>query len=251
MKKSKRNKVITRKYSSCAIIPVWNNREILWVLERFESRYVDTVLVVMDEADKNYYNLVRERGDSIAPMLHIIRNPERKGIGYAIRQGIDYCIRNDYDIIVVMAGNGKDDPHDIPKLIKKIEEGYDYVQGSRFIKGGISKGLPLQREIFNRFWPYFWRIITGKKISEVTNGFRAYKTSIFSNPEIDIYQSWLDGYALEYYIHYCVLTKGYRFTEVPVSKIYRNKKDYTRINPLRDWPQIILPPILLKLGFKK
>ena len=70
---------------------------------------------------------------------------------------------------------------------------------------------------------------------------------------MNIWQSWLDGYGLEYYIHYKVLTLGYKIKEVPVSKVYPyNKKGgYSNISPFKDWWDIIGPLIYLKTGAKK
>ena len=90
------------------------------------------------------------------------------------------------------------------------------------------------------------------RCSDVTNGFRAYKASLLKDPRVNIWQDWLDGYELEYYLHYKALTLGYRFIERPVSKTYafRNKGGYSHISPMRDWWQIVGPLFLLKMGAK-
>jgi len=101
-------------------------------------------------------------------------------------------------------------------------------------------------------WPWFWTILTWRKQTEVTNGFRAYRLNLLKDSKINLNQDWLDGYALEYYIHFKAMKyKKYSCTEVPVSKIYHQKSNYTKIQPLKDWHQIILPPILLFLRIKK
>src|SRR5207245_619698 len=80
--------------------------------------------------------------------VYLIHNPERKGIGYAIRQGYIRALDNKFDLIVVMAGNGKDDPREIPRLTTPIlKEGMDYVQGSRFLHGGRRERNPFLRSI--------------------------------------------------------------------------------------------------------
>src|SRR6267143_979195 len=58
------------------------------------------------------------------------------------------------------------------------------------------------------------------------------------------------GYELEYYLHYKVLTLGYKFTERPVSKTYsqNQKRGYSHISPLKDWRQIVTPIVLLRIG---
>ena len=81
----------------------------------------------------------------------------------------------------------------------------------------------------------------------------SYKLSLFRNQEINIKQSWLDGYGLEYYIHYKALTLGYKVKEVPVSKVYpfRHKGGYSNISPFRDWWQIVGPLLYLRIGIRK
>ncbi|MHA1230337.1 MAG: glycosyltransferase family 2 protein [Candidatus Helarchaeota archaeon] len=241
-----------KKLKSMVIIPVWENIEIIDVLKKFEDKWVDEVTLVIDEPRSDFIEIIKKNANNISSALTILENPKRMGIGNAIRMGLQYGLSKNYDVAVIMAGNGKDDPREIPKFIKKIEEGYDYVQGSRYLKGGRYDGLPIQRKIFTRVWPIFWSLITWKKVSEVTNGFRAYRFSILNNPEINLNQEWLNDYSLEYYIHYHVLKKkDIKYCEIPISKIYKNRKKYTKINPLKDWQSIILPPILLLLRIRK
>jgi dolichol-phosphate mannosyltransferase len=85
----------------------------------------------------------------------------------------------------------------------------------------------------------------------VTNGFRAYKVSLFDDPKINIWQAWLSTYELEYYIHFWVLRLKYKFAEVPVSKIYPSKKKYSKIRPFLDWWPIIKPLFYLLLRIRK
>jgi len=238
--------------TSVAIIPVWKNKEIFEVLQLFDKEYTNQIIIVLDEPNEYYISKITKIGEQIPPQLKIITNPERRGIGYAISLGLEYACSNGFETAIIMAGNGKDNPQEIPKFLEKVSDGYDYVQGSRFLKGGRYDGLPLRRKIFNRIWPLFWSIITFRKQTEVTNGFRAYKLRILSDPNIDIYQDWLRGYALEYYIHYKMMTlRYYNFTEIPVSKIYHKKNDYTKIQPKKHWKQIIMPPFLLLFKIKK
>lgn len=197
---------------------------------------------------------IEEAERQIRVPIKTIQNPVRKGIGYAIRQGYKYALDNRFELIVVMAGNGKDDPREIPRLtVPILEEGYDYVQGSRFLRGGRREKNPFLRSIFTRVFPYVWSLMTGVRCTEVTNGFRAYRASITEDSRVNVWQSWLDNYELEYYLHYKVLTLGYKFTERPVSKDYSTFKDkkYSHISPSTDWWQIVGPLFLLRLGVRK
>jgi dolichol-phosphate mannosyltransferase len=238
--------------NTLAIVPVFlETGKIPDILSRFEPGSVDEICLVVDHPGTGIEDELKEWKFRAAAPLRLIVNPSRKGVGHAIRQGYEYALSQGVDIIVVMAGNGKDDPSEIPRLTTPIlKEGYDYVQGSRFLPGGRRERTPFLRSIFIRFFPFFWTMIVGVRCTDVTNGFRAYRASILKDPRINIWQSWLDNYELEYYLHYKVLTLGYRFAERPVSKIYRHmrRRKYSHISPFKDWWHIVGPLFLLWLG---
>ncbi len=240
---------------SVAIIPVYGESDTIGrVLEKFRPEYVDDICLVLDDPASSTLAEIEKAKAKIRVPVRMIQNPVRKGIGHAIKQGYTFALSNDSSLIVVMAGNGKDDPSEIPRLTTPIrEQGFDYVQGSRFLPGGRREKNPFLRSIFTRIFPYVWTLFTGTRITEVTNGFRAYKTSILMDPRVNVWQSWLDRYELEYYLHYKVLTLGYKFGERPVSKDYSAvyKRKYSHISPVKDWWQIVGPIFLLRLGVRK
>jgi len=237
-----------------AIIPVYNDTDNLRkVLAKFTDKIVDQICVIADCATQDISRKIKKAASKIRTPIRLIWNKERKGVGNAIRAGIEYALSNGYDIAVVMAGNNKDDPREIPRLLAPIiRNGYDYVQGSRYIPGGRHEKTPALRQIFTKTYPFMWTLLTGNRCTDVTNGFRAYRTCMFRDKRIDIWQNWLDGYGLEYYIHYKVLTLGYKAKEVPVSKVYpyRHKGGYSKISPLQDWWDIVRPLIYLQFKIK-
>jgi dolichol-phosphate mannosyltransferase len=241
-------------FKKIAIIPVYKDTgSIVKVLSKFRDKIVDEICIVVDCATKDDLDEIGKAAANIETPVHVIENRERKGVGCAIREGIEYALGNGYDVAVVMAGNNKDNPREIPRLLKPIlKEDYDYVQGSRFLPGGKREKNPFLRGVFSRLFPFFWTMFTDVRCTDVTNGFRAFRLKIFSDKRINIWQDWLDSYELEYYIHYKVLTSGYKTKEVPVSKIYpyRHKGGYSNISPLRDWWKIVGPLIFLKLNIK-
>jgi len=237
-----------------AIIPVYKDSgNIRKVLGKFRRSVVDEICLVVDCATKDELEEIGTAAAEVGTPVHVIVNQERKGVGHAIREGIEYALKNGHDVAVVMAGNNKDDPREIPRLLRPIlKEDCDYVQGSRFLPGGKRVKNPFLRSVFSRLYPFFWTLLTDVRCTDVTNGFRAYRLKIFSDERIDIWQEWLDSYELEYYLHYKVLTLGYRTKEVPVSKVYpyRHKGGYSNISPFRDWWKIVGPLVYLKLGVK-
>jgi dolichol-phosphate mannosyltransferase len=237
------------------VIPVYGENEtIVSILANFSHLYVDTICLVVDVPVKETMQKLRETAKRGRTTLHIIKNPSRSGVGFCLRQGYEYLMDTGHTICVVMAGNGKDDPAEIGRILAPIIAGEaDYVQGSRYLSGGRREGMPFVRQVFNRLYPGIWTILTGKKCTDVTNGFRSFRLEILKDPRINLEQDWLNGYSLEYYLNYKVLALNYKSTEVAVSKIYPfgHKGGYSKIQPLKDWWPIISPLVLLFLGVRK
>lgn len=237
-----------------AIIPVYHDLgNVSEVIARFPKNVVDEICLIIDCPTKKEREETATLREKTAIPVYTVFNFERRGIGSAIRVGIERAFARGFEVAVIMAGNKKDDPREIPRLLEPIvNEGYDYVQGSRFLPGGTRTKIPFLRGAFSRIYPFFWTLCTNVRCTDVTNGFRAYRVEILRDKRINIWQDWLDHYQLEYYIHYKVLSLGYKMKEVPVSKTYpyRHKGGYSRISPLKDWWKIVGPLIYLQLGIK-
>ncbi len=229
-----------------AIIPVYNeDSHIGGVLEKFEPGLVNEIVVINDGSTDDMAAILA-RSDAT-----VITHEQRTGVGKALRDGLNYLREHGFDAAVVLAGNGKDDPREIPLLTGQLISGEaDYVQGSRFLSGGSYMNLPRARHAMIRSYTGVWFIALGRKLTDVTNGFRAYRLSLLDDPRINLDQPWLDTYEFEYYLHYKVISLGYKFREVGVSKNYPTRKKYSKIVPLLDWWSIIKPIVVLRLGIR-
>jgi dolichol-phosphate mannosyltransferase len=184
----------------------------------------------------------------------VIRHSSNKGVGAVIKTALRHALDQKYDVFLIMAGNGKDDPQEIPRLLQAIENGCDYVQGSRFASGGTSEDLPLFRRLMVPASAMLFRLLTGFRGTDALNGFRAYRLHLLGDPHIDVWQDWLDRYELEMYVHYKALTLGYKVAEVPVTKSYRHFSKgatYSHIRPFVDWWSIVRPIVYLTLGLRR
>ena len=242
---------INKKERIILIIPVFEEEgkigKVVSQALRGASLCIDEFLTVDDGSRDNTV------GEAGACGATVIRHERNQGVGSAIRTGIDYALKNNYDIAVVISGDNQDDPRQIERLIAPLlKDGFDFVQGSRYLAGGKTINQPFFRWFTTRLYSLFFRAITGFPISDGTNGFRAFKLSIFKNKEINIWQSWLDRYELEPYLFYQVIACHFRVTEAPVTKSYPdNNLGYTKMTPLISWWSILRPLISLKLNLRK
>ncbi len=212
--------------------------------------FVDYLVVDDGSTDETTAIIESFKEDNVKTVKH----QRRQGVGVAIRTAIQYAREGNYDVLVIMAGNNKDNPEEVPRLLDPImKEEYDFVQGSRYLpSGGIGGDMPLYRGIATRVHPFLMSLATGKKVTDSTNGFRAFKLSIFKDKKINIDQEWLNQYELEPYLLFKILKLGYKFKEIPATKIYPSKAlGYTKMRPLVGWWSILRPVFYLALGLKK
>jgi len=232
-----------------AMAPVLDEREKVGaVITRVPREVVDEILIVDDGSTDGSQDVARELGATV------IELGETLGVGTAIRTGYRYAIDHGYDIAVVMAGNNKDAPEEIPLLLDPIAYGKaDLVQGSRWLSEGNDFGeMPLYRKFATKLHPFLFRLISTADLTDTTNGFRAARTSMLDDPRLALDQEWLDEYELEVYLLFKAAKLGYRVTEVGVTKRYPPKQlGQTKMKPIVGWWSILRPLILLGLGIKK
>ncbi|HLF18008.1 MAG TPA: glycosyltransferase family 2 protein [Candidatus Omnitrophota bacterium] len=223
-------------------------QKIRQVIARFNDYSVYDCLIIDDGSDDGSL-------DNLPSPEHIvvIKNTTNKGAGHGVRQILKYAQEKGYVAVFFVSGNNKDDPQDVYKLQKGIEEGFDFVQGSRYLPGGQFGGdIPLYRKMATRLYPFIFSVLTGRKITDSTNGFRAVRISMLEDRRINLDQPWLERYEMEPYLFYKAVTLGYKVKEVPVRKIYpKRKHGYTKMRPFSGWWSILRPIIFLSLRIKK
>jgi dolichol-phosphate mannosyltransferase len=235
-----------RGLSVMAMAPVLDEEQkIAEVVRRTPREVVDAVLVVDDGSTDRSAEVARSLGAQVLPMGRTV------GVGAALRAGFHHALGQGYDVVVVMAGNNKDSPEEIPLLLDPIADGRsDFVQGSRFLKKNANFGaMPLYRRIATRIHPLLFSLVARRWVTESTNGFRAIHRRILADPRLDLSPSWLDEYELEPYLYLRSIRLGYRTAEVPVTKIYPPRRlGQTKMKPISGWWSILRPLFYLALS---
>lgn len=234
---------------SLFFIPVFNQiREFPIVLDGLKKGVpCDTILIINNGSNDGTERLIRNGG------FKYIDLPENLGLGYSIAIAIDWAIENDYDILGILAGNGKMLPSEMGRVLNPILKGEaDYVTGSRFLPGGGSPNLPNFRRAAIPAVNLMVRFLTGATLSDATCGYRAYKVDIMKKSDFNWHAKWMYTYSLEYYIYAkVILNKKIRWIEVPITMKYPEAGDYSKIKPISGWWDMIKPWLIAKVDGKK
>ena len=230
-----------------AVIPVLDEEtRIGTVVGRVPRQVVDHVLVVDDGSTDRSAERARQAGAEVLSLGRTV------GVGAALRAGYRAAAEGGADVIVTIAGNNKDAPEEIPLLLDPIADGQaDFVQGSRFLGSRNFGDMPRYRRLATRVHPLLFSLVARRRVTESTNGFRAFRSSLLADARIKLDQAWLDEYELEPYLYLRAARLGYRTTEVPVTKVYPPRHlGQTKMKPISGWWSILRPLVLVGLGLK-
>jgi dolichol-phosphate mannosyltransferase len=231
------------------VAPAWNEGErISRVVSAVPAEVVESTVVV-DDGSADDTAAHAEASGAI-----VIRQETNRGVGAAIRSGIDYAIEHGFEIVVVVSGGGKTPPSQIPRLVEPILRGdAELVQGSRYLEGGESLRMPLSRRLGTRAYTLLFSIFCGRRVTDASSGFRAFRVSLLDDKRINLWQDWLDRYELEPYLLFKSLRLGHKVVEAPVTIEYPQTDGiaYTKMRAITDWWKIFRPILFLGIGIKK
>ena len=155
--------------------------------------------------------------------------------GAQLRMGFFWALRRGYEGIITIDGNNKDSIEDVYKFIARLDAGYDFVQGSRFIAGGQAINTPMSRHLAVKFIHAPVISMTAReKFTDTTNNFRAYSRRYLTHPQVLPFRSVFKTYELLAYLSTRASQLGLRTCEVPVTRAYPNDgKIPTKISPIK------------------
>lgn len=155
--------------------------------------------------------------------------------GAQLRMGIWWALQRDYKGIITIDGNNKDSIEDIPRFIDKLEEGYDFVQGSRFVKGGKAMNTPIIRLVSVKLiHAPLISLAARHRFTDTTNAYRAYSARYLRDKQVAPLRDIFMTYELLAYLSVRASQLGYRVCEIPVTRAYpRNGKTPTKISFLK------------------
>ena len=197
------------------VIPTYNERDnIEKLIQEIHEHVPDAdILVVDDNSPDGTWKLVEEISLR-DPRVHLIRRPGKMGLGTAYVEGFKWALERGYDIIVQMDADFSHSPEDIPRLIKEIEKGADFVVGSRYRNGVNVVNWPLKRLMISYFANVYARFMTGVPIRDLTGGFKAWRREVLESIDLDNIRS--NGYSFQIEMNFKAYRKGFKPSEIPI-----------------------------------
>jgi dolichol-phosphate mannosyltransferase len=183
-------------------------------LELRLNRIAHEIIVVDDGSADRTAAIVTELGERI-PEARLVKNQPPYGFGRAINCGVQ-TMRG--DAVVIMMADESDDCRDVVRYWKTLNDGWDAVFGSRFIKGGGVIDYPWLKLCLNRMANLFIRLLFGISLNDTTNAFKAYRRTV-----IEGCQPLLSAhFNLTVEIPLKAIIRGYSWTVLPIT--WRNRR---------------------------
>lgn len=155
--------------------------------------------------------------------------------GAQLRMGIFWALERGYKGIITIDGNNKDSIEDVPQFVEKLKEGFDFVQGSRFIAGGHAINTPFVRLVAVKLiHSPIISLTAGQRFTDTTNAYRAYSAEYLRDERVMPLRDIFMTYELLAYLSVRATQLGYKACELPVTREYPpSGKTPTKISPIK------------------
>lgn len=172
------------------------------------------IVVVDDGSTDRTWELLQELREHL-PELQPLMNTARHGFGRAIIRGLNNAKG---DAVVVMMADESDDCRDVVRYWQKLNEGYDCVFGSRFVKGGGVIDYPMIKLAINRLANLFIMLLFGIRLNDTTNAFKAYRAEVIEG----VRPLLSPHFNLTVELPLKAIVRGYSWTVIPIT--WRNRR---------------------------
>jgi dolichol-phosphate mannosyltransferase len=182
-------------------------RRLIEALRRDEIPY--EVIVVDDGSTDGTVSVIARLATEL-PNIRPVTNAGRHGFGMAVRTGLGLA---NGEVVTIVMADGSDSPDDVVAYYRKIEEGYECVFGSRFVKGSRIIDYPKHKLILNRLVNHFIRAIFQFRYNDTTNAFKMYRKYV-----VDAMQPLISPhFNLTVEMPLKAAVRGFSYAVVPIS----------------------------------
>ena len=234
----------------CVVVPVINEGERIQIqLQQMNSISKDIDIIIADGGSSD--------GSVEADFLKecnvraLLTKQDKGKLSAQLRMAYKFALSEGYEGIITVDGNGKDSVESIYEFIKKLDDGFDMIQGSRFVPGGAAINTPKIRHFAVKLLhiPAI-SLMAGFKYTDTTNGFRGYSKKYLEHKDVEPFRDIFDSYELLAYLSVKAPRLGLKTCEVAVTRAYPSDGNIpTKISSFRG--NFLLIEILWHLAFGK
>lgn len=224
-----------KKHDACVVIPVINegNRIISLLTKMNNLKISDIADIIIVDGGSTDGSLEIERLNRLGVVGLLLKTGAGK-LSAQLRCGYAFVLDKGYKKIITIDGNDKDDPAPIPDFLDALENGYDFVQASRFVKGGIAVNTPKSRDFAIKYiHAPVLSMASGFRWTDTTQGFRAYSSKMLLDERVAPFRDIFTTYELLAYLSYITPKLGFRCIELPASRIYPQGEVPTKISSFK------------------
>ncbi len=206
----------------CIVIPVINEGEKLGrqLREMAGMGHADLVDVIIADGGSSDGSTDAAALEAVGVSALLVKTGPGR-LSAQLRMGYAWALERGYVGIVTIDGNGKDGVETIPRFVEALDEGVDYAQASRFIRGGQGLNTPLSRLIAIRLvHAPVLSLAAGTWLTDTTQGYRAYSANYLCHPEVRPFRSVFRNYELLAYLTVRASQLGLRVEEIPTRRVY-------------------------------
>lgn len=199
-------------------MPVANEEETMQrVLDKILALPYDNlhIYLVIDSYSKDRTEEIIRNTAAKNERVKLIFYKESKGVISCYLEGFRQALKDGAEFIIEMDGGGSHLPKELPQFIEKLEEGYDCVWGSRFMKNGNVSNLPLYRRLLSSGGTILANLVLGTKLADMTSGYEAFRREILESMNLNKFLSTGHMYQTEMRF-YC---RNFHTVEVPIHYI--------------------------------
>ena len=226
----------------CLLIPIINEGDrIKNELQRAKNHNINSLVdIIICDGGSTDNSTDIDLLESLGVNTLLVKTSSGKQ-GAQLRMGIYTALNRKYKGILTIDGNNKDSIESVPLFIEKLEQGYDLVQGSRYVKGGKGINTPKSRHFAVKFIHAPIISLTAKqRFTDTTSAFRAYSYKYLNHEKTKPLRDIFAGYELLAYLSVRFKALGLKACEVPVTRRYPDTgKTPTKISPIKGNLQLL------------
>ena len=199
------------------IVPTYDEAENIRPITAaiLESLPAATILVV-DDGSPDGTGQIADELAAADPRIRVRHRTAKQGLGRAYLDGFGVALGGGATVVIQMDADFSHDPAALPALVAPIEAGEaDLVIGSRYTKGGGVVDWGIGRRLISRGGSIFARIVLGLRPSDLTGGFKAWRSTTLAAVPFDGIHA--GGYVFQIEMTYRASRAGARIREVPIT----------------------------------